>query len=237
MNQKNKYLPFLEHLEELRGRIIRSLAAVVVCALLAYNFSSAVLKFLIQPVGQLVFTSPAEAFLATIQVTIFLALLLAFPFLGYEIWAFAAGALTQSERRYVFIFAPFSLILFLAGVTFGYLVIVPISLKFLLSFSSPALIPMITVSHYISFVGNFVLAFGIVFELPLIVVFLAVIGVASPEFLRQKRKYAIVLIFIVSAVLTPPDWMSQLLMAVPLVILYEIGILLCALVYKEKLNT
>ena len=96
---------------------------------------------------------------------------------------------------------------------------------------------MITVSHYISFVGNFVLAFGIVFELPLIVVFLAIIGVASPEFLRQKRKYAIVLIFIVSAILTPPDWMSQLLMAVPLVVLYEIGILLCALVYKEKLNT
>ncbi len=236
VNAKNRHLSFLEHLEELRSRIIKSLWVVVVCAFVAYGFSSEVLKFLIKPIGHLVFTSPAEAFLATINVTFFLGVLLAFPFVGYEIWAFAAGALTKSERRYVFIFAPVSLILFLAGTIFGYVVIVPISLKFLLSFSSPSLIPLISVSQYISFVGSFVLSFGIVFELPLVVVFLTKIGIASPEFLRQKRKYAIVFIFIISAILTPPDCMSQLLMAIPLVVLYEAGILLCTFVYREKLN-
>ena len=234
MNTGNKHLPFLEHLEELRSRIIKSLLAVTVCAVVAYEFSSDVLRHLIHPVGNLIFTSPPDAFLAIVNVTLFSALLLAFPFLGYQIWAFIATALTPAERRYVFIFAPISLILFLIGALFGYVFIVPISLKFLLSFSRPWLTPMIAVNQYISFVGTFVLSFGIVFELPLMVVFLTKIGIASPEFLRQKRKYAVVFIFIVSAILTPPDCMSQLLMAIPLVILYELGIFLCKMIYPKN---
>lgn len=234
MNTPKKDLSFLGHLEELRVRIIKSLLALTLTSFFSYAFAGQFLKFLIKPVGHLVFTSPAEAFLATISITLWGGVMLASPFILYQFWAFVSEALTDWEKKYVRIFGPLSLILFLAGVIFGYCVIVPISLNFFLSFSTAWLVPMIRVSEYISFLGSFVLAFGVVFELPLILVFLAKIGIASPEFLRQKRRYAIVFIFILSAILTPPDCASQFLMAVPLLVLYELGILLSKITYRPR---
>ena len=234
MNPPQKDLSFLGHLEELRSRLIKSLLAVTATSLFSYAFAGEFLKFLIKPVGQLIFTSPAEGFLATINVTLWGGVILAFPLILYQFWAFVSEALTESERKYVRIFGPLSLILFLAGIAFGYFVMVPISLSFLLSFSSAWLVPMIRASEYLSFVGSFALAFGIVFELPLILVFLTKIGIASPEFLRQKRRYAIVFIFILSAILTPPDCASQFLMAIPLLVLYELGIVLSKVIYRSR---
>ena len=235
MTTPAKDLSFLGHLEALRARILKSLLAVVAASVISYGFAPSFLNFLIRPVGHLVFTSPAEAFLATINVTLWGGVILAFPFILYQFWAFVSEALTESERKYVRTFGPLSLVLFLAGIIFGYFVIVPISLSFLLSFSSTWLVPMIRASEYLSFVGSFVLAFGVVFELPLILVFLTKIGIASPEFLRQKRRYAIVFIFILSAILTPPDCASQFLMAIPLLVLYELGIVLSKMFYRPKL--
>ena len=163
MNAQKKDFSFLGHLEELRSRIIKSLLAVTVTSFFSYAFSGEFLKFLIKPVGHLVFTSPAEAFLATINVTLWGGVILAFPFVLYQFWAFVSEALTESERKYVRIFGPLSLILFLAGIIFGYFAMVPISFSFLLSFSSAWLVPMIRASEYLSFVGSFVLAFGVVF--------------------------------------------------------------------------
>lgn len=234
MNTLQKDLSFLGHLEELRSRILKSLLAVALTSVFSYAYADPLLKFLIKPVGHLVFTSPAEAFLATINVTVWGGVILAFPFILYQFWSFVYEALTESERKYVRIFGPFSLILFLSGIVFGYFVMAPISLRFLLSFSSASLVPMIRASEYLSFVGSFVLAFGVVFELPLILIFLVKIGIASPEFLRQKRRYAIVVIFILSAILTPPDCVSQFLMAVPLLVLYELGILLARIIYRPR---
>ena len=234
MNTPPKDRSFLGHLEELRARIIKSLLAVAVTSSLSYSFSTPFLQFLIRPVGHLVFTSPSEGFLAVVNVTLWGGVIMAMPVILYQFWAFVGEALREAERKYVRIFGPLSLILFLAGIVFGYFVIVPISLNFLLSFQSPQLVPMIRASEYLSFVGSLVLAFGVVFELPLILVFLTKIGIASPEFLRQKRRYAIVFIFILSAILTPPDCASQFLMAIPLLVLYELGVVLSKVIYRPR---
>ena len=155
------------------------------------------------------------------------------PFVFYQIWQFVSVGLTETERRYIVFFVPLSFIFFILGCVFGYWVMLPMMLKFFLSFSSPLMVPMIAVSKYISFVGMTVLSCGFVFEWPLVIVFLTKIGVATPHFLAEKRKYAIVLAFIASAVLTPsPDCFSQIIMAVPLIILYEISILYSKLTYR-----
>ncbi len=237
-----KRLSFLDHLEELRTRIIHSIVILIIAAFVVYLFADKILKFLIAPLGRvegdpqppLVFLAPGEAFASVLILTLWSALVLASPFLLYQIWSFVAEALTQKERRSVVIFGPLSLIFFGAGCAFGYFVVVPISLRFLLSFSWEVMAPMITVSRYLSFVGSVVVSFGIVFELPLILLFLTKIGVATPAFLSQKRKHAVVLIFIVSAILTPPDVFSQLLMAILLISLYELGIFLSKLAHSTK---
>lgn len=239
MNPRSENFPalrsFLSHLDELRSRLIKSLFVFILTSSVCYSFAENFLRSIIKPVRQVVFTSPAEGFVAVVSVTLFLGFVTAAPFIAFQLWAFISEALSVTEKKYVLIFGPLSLFLFFAGIAFGYFLIVPISLGFLLSYSSSWMVPMIRISEYISFIGNFVLAFGIVFELPLVLVFLAKIGIASPEFLRQKRRYAIVFIFILSAILTPPDCASLFLMAIPLVGLYELGIFLAQMVYRERL--
>ena len=167
--------------------------------------------------------------------TLLVGFVIAMPFFLYQVWSFAWEALTDKERRYIMLFGPLSLLFFLGGGLFAYFVIVPIAIKFLLGFSSVYVVPMISIKNYISFIGSFILSFAIVFELPLVLVFLVKIGIATPEFLRQYRRHAIMAILIVSAILTPPDICSQLLMAVPLVVLYELGVIFSLLAYQKKI--
>jgi sec-independent protein translocase protein TatC len=189
---------------------------------------------LIAPAGQLVFTAPADAFSAYMMVGSIMALLIASPYIVYQVWAFVGGALKPAEKKFVLIFAPLSLLFFLSGAAIAYFIAVPRAYKFLMSFSSDYLVPMVTVKNYLGFLGHMILAFGVAFELPLILAFLAKIGIASPEYLRQKRRHAIIIILIVAVILAPPDIMSMLLLAVPLVILYEVGIVFVKFFYKHK---
>jgi len=231
----NKYSStFFDHLEELRQRLFVSLGAWFAASVIFFYFTDAVLAFLVAPIGHLVYTAPAEAFTAHLLLTFLGGFFVALPVILYEVWAFTASGLTEQERKYIRVFGPASFVLFLLGACFSYWILVPISLKFLLSFSTEEIAAMITVYKYISFVGTFVVAGGMVFELPLILLFLAKIGVATPEFLRQKRPYAIVGIFILSAIITPPDVVSQILMGLPLILLYEVGLLAVKWAYKEK---
>ncbi len=218
-------LSFWGHLDELRSRLLKSFIAVVVAACIFYPYVDSFLAFLIKPVGRVVFTSPADAFVVRLIVLISGGVVLALPVIIYQLWQFVATGLKENEKKYIRFFAPASFVLFVVGCVFGYWVIVPVGMKFLLSFSTESIIPMITLPNYISFIVSLVLAFGICFQLPLILMFLAKIGIVTPAFLVQKRKHAIVLILIASAVLTPsPDAVSQILMAGPLLVLYEIGI-------------
>jgi len=234
VSKRIKDLPFLGHLEELRGRIIYSVISVLIASCFFYVFIDKALEIVISPVGRLVFISPSEAFWAHMSVTLLGGVFLALPFLFYQIWAFISVGLTEKERRIAFLFAPFSFILFLSGAAFTYFVALPLFLKFLLSFSSDQIIPMITVQRYISFAGSLCFGFGAVFEMPLVIVFLTKIGVATPDFFISKRKHAVVVIFILAAFLTPPDCASQLLMAVPLLLLFEVSVFLSKLTYKSK---
>lgn len=219
-------LSFWGHLDELRSRLIKSFLAIIIAACAFYPFVDPFLAFLIRPVGKVVFTSPADAFVIRLMLLICGGVVLALPVIVYQLWQFVAAGLKENEKKYIFFFAPASFILFIAGCIFGYWIIIPVGMKFLLSFSTDFIVPMITLPNYISFIMTLVLAFGVCFQLPLVLMFLAKIGIVTPAFLVQKRKHAIVLILIVSAVLTPsPDAVSQILMAGPLLVLYELGVI------------
>ena len=235
MERNPNNLSFLEHLDELRGRLIKSCLAVVITTGIFYFFLDQTLTFMIKPVGKVVFTSPFDAFMARLTLLFFGGLFLALPYVIYQIWQFVAEGLSEEEKKYIRIFAPASFILFALGLLFAYLIVIPTTIRFLLSYASEQIIPMITVKSYISFIGTFMLSFGVIFELPLIILFLTKIGIATPAFLVQKRRHAIVLIFIVSAILTPPDVISQLMMAIPLVVLYELGVIFSKLTYKNEI--
>ncbi|OGX27611.1 MAG: twin arginine-targeting protein translocase TatC [Omnitrophica WOR_2 bacterium RIFCSPHIGHO2_01_FULL_52_10] len=218
-------LSFWGHLDELRSRLLKSFIAVVVAACFFYPFVDRFLAFLIRPVGKVVFTSPADAFVVRLMLLICGGVVLALPVIVYQLWQFVAAGLKENEKKYVRFFAPASFVLFVAGCIFGYWVIIPVGMKFLLSFATESIVPMITLPNYISFIVTLVLAFGLCFQLPLVLMFLARIGIVTPAFLVQKRKHAIVLILIASAILTPsPDAISQILMAGPLLVLYELGV-------------
>ena len=234
MNKTSSALSFFDHLDELRSRIIKSFFAFLIGSFIFYNFTDYWLIFLIKPIGKVFFISPSDAFAAKFSLTFLGGFFISLPIILYQIWKFIYSGLNQKEKNFVLIYAPLSFLFFILGVLFGYFIMIPISLQFFLSFSSDMMVPMITIDKYISFIMTFVVGFGVTFELPLILVFLARIGIASPAFLREKRRYAIVLILIVSAILTPPDVMSQLLMAAPLLLLYEISIFACALTYRSR---
>jgi len=225
---------FFKHIEELRSRLIKSAGAFVLAFCLCYNFIGKLLPKIIAPAGHLIFTTPGEAFSAYMTIGFIMALFVSSPFICYQIWAFVGGALKPSEKKFVLIFAPLSLLFFLSGGAFAYFLAVPRAYKFLMSFSSEYLIPMVTVKNYLGFLGHMIIAFGVAFELPLILAFLAKIGIASPEYLRQMRRHAIMIILIVAALLAPPDIMSMFLLAVPLMLLYEVGILFTGFFYKHK---
>jgi len=234
MSKRADDLSLLEHVKELRVRLIKSVVAIILATCVVYAFIDPILEFVIRPVGRLIFTSVADAFVARIILSLLGGVLVSLPYTLFHIWQFVSVGLKDHEKKYIILFAPTSFLLFICGVLFGYFVMIPIALNFLLSFATESMVPMITIKNYISFVGMLILAFGTVFELPLILLFLTKIGIATPEFLIQKRKHAVVLMLIVSALITPPDIITQLMMAGPLIVLYEIGILVSKFAYQKN---
>lgn len=226
-------LPLIEHLQELKARLIKAVIFLLAGAAAAYFFVEPIKEHLIRPVGRLVFIAPQGAFLANIKIALFGGVFLASPFIIFQVWQFIRSALKGTEKRYIMAFAPFSFLLFILGASFGYFVIVPLGMKFLLSFATDTVKPMISVTRYISFLAVLTLAFGVIFELPLASLLLTKLRMVTPQFLSSKRKYAVVLIFIFAAILTPPDVVTQCLMAVPLLVLYEVGIIFSRLAYKR----
>jgi len=234
---REKRLTFFQHLEELRSRIIKSLIFVIVVSCILFNLTDKILLNIVRPVGSLIFIEPAEAFIANIKIAFWGGLFLSSPFILYQIWQFLLSGLNTNERRYVFIFGPLSFIFFMLGAGFGYFIIVPIGIKFLLSFSTDFIAPAISLGRYVSFVGVLTFAFGAIFEIPLVILFLARLGIVTPAFLSTKRRHAVVIIFILAAILTPPDVITQCLMAGPLMILYELSVFFSKLACKRSIAT
>jgi len=233
-------LTFTSHLEELRRRIIISIIAVALGFLVSYFFAEQIFSVLVRPLKEelppdslLIFTGLPEAFFAYLKLSLFAGIFLASPVILWEIWCFVAPGLYDREKRYVYPFVTFSTLFFVAGALFGYFAVFPISFKFLIGYGSELVKPLPSIKEYLSFSCRMLLAFGIIFELPLFVLFLAKIGIVNDKMLRSKRKFAILGVFIVAAILTPPDAVSQVLMALPLIVLYEISILVAKFFGKK----
>ena len=232
-------MPFLEHLGELRTRIVRALAALLVGTVIALPFSEKIVDFLARPVTKLgyklVFTAPAEAFWVQMKVGLIVGLFIAAPGILYQVWAFIAPGLHEHEKKYAGPFVVIGSLLFILGGAFSLFVVTPYAIAFLLSYARESLTPMITLENHIDFLLKFTLAFGAVFELPLAITLLARMGLVTAKQLAKNRKYAILGAFIAGAILTPtPDAFNQTLMAGPLIILYEVGILSARLFGRRR---
>jgi sec-independent protein translocase protein TatC len=227
-------MTFLAHLEELRRRILWMVISVIVLTIGAYIYAEELIRFFSRPIEELVFIKPFEAFLVKIKVALFAGGLLSIPIILYQVWSFAANGLTRKEKKIILVYFPLSILLFFAGALFANQLIVPIGMQFFLSQSMAGLTAMISISAYFSFLFWMLLVFGIMFELPLVVFFLAQFGLLHPDVLKKQRRLVIVLLFVVAAFLTPPDLVSQILLAVPLWLLLEISIFIAGFVYPRK---
>jgi len=227
--EKNIYaMSFVDHLEELRWRLFKAILAVVIMALIAFYFSDELFKLLIIPLGdvKLHVTEVTGSFYAYLKVSFFAGIFGALPIVFYQLWMFISPGLYKQEKKVVIPLVTISSLLFLIGAAFCYFVVLPLALNFLIGFSGDILNPIITVGSYISFTGLLLIAFGFAFELPIVAYFLGRVGLISSSFLAKGRRYAIVAILILGAVITPPDVFTQVLLAIPIYLLYEISIIL-----------
>jgi len=232
-------MPFLEHLGELRVRIMRALIALLVGTLIGLPFSQYLIDWLARPITklgyELVFTAPAEAFWVQMKVGIIAGLFIAAPGILWQVWGFVSPGLHTHEKKYAAPFVMIGSLLFLIGGAFSLFVVTPYALSFLLGYARPGLKPMITIENHIDFLLKFTLAFGAVFELPLIITLASRMGLVTAKTLAKNRKYAILGAFVIGAVLTPtPDAFNQALMAGPLILLYEVGIICARLFGRRK---
>ena len=234
-------MSIMGHLNELRRRLFRIVIIVILGFVAFYGVSEALYGFLSAPLqacmpegSKLIYTSPQGAFFTYMKVALVASLFGTSPFSFYQIWAFIAPGLYREEKRAVLPLAFFSSIFFLSGAAFCFFLVFPIAFKFFMGFATETIVPMISVEEYLSFALKLLIAFGLVFEMPLFAYFLSRFGILTPEFMRRTRRYAILLIFIVAAILTPPDVFSQCLMALPMLLLYEVSIYVSAVAYKKK---
>jgi len=229
-------VPLTSHLGEIRYRLVRIIIFLSILFVICFSLSESILDIIREPIRgfNLIFISPTEAFFAHLKLGFFSALALCIPFILYHLWEFISPGLKNKEKKHTLPFVISSTFSFIFGALFAYYLILPLGLRFLLTYKTKALTPNITIGYYISFTFRLILVFGIIFELPLIILFLTKIGIIKPSMLTKNRKYAILLIFVVSAILTPPDVITQMLMAVPLILLYEVSVIVCRMVYGQK---
>jgi sec-independent protein translocase protein TatC len=253
----NDKLPFTAHLVELRRRILVFVIALFVGFAACFHYSESIFRFLMLPIRtdmvfkavypfvsfvpkesaltSLVFLAPAEAFWAHLKIAMVSGLMLSIPVLFLQIWRFVSPGLLEKEKKYAFPFVSVGSMLFMIGASFCFFIVLPFAMGFLLTYKTASLTPMISVNKYIDFCLKFLLAFGIIFELPVVIVFLTRLGIVTPRMLSKNRKYAVLLAFVIAALLTPtPDAFNQTLMAVPIIFLYEGGIIASRLFTRRK---
>ncbi len=239
---EDKNMSLQGHLKELRRRLLVSGLAVLAFSVLTFAFfGDRLYEMLLAPLRAMdvpvIATRVTEAFLTKIKISFIGGFIIAFPVVAHQVLGFILPGLTRGEKRVVYVFLPLSVLLFGAGLAFAGLAVFPLALKFLLLVAGDTLAPMISVREYLSFVLAFFIPFGLVFQLPLATYLLAVAGMITPSFLARRRKYALLFILVLAAVLTPgPDVVTQLMMAGPMLVLYEVSIMIAWLVQKARLR-
>jgi len=230
----------VEHLQDLRKTLIISISAWLVLTSVAFFvYQDRIFDFLTLPLQEmdlkLVIMTPFEGFMAKFKAASFAGLIAALPIILWEVWRFVLPALKTKEKIYLLVIVPISLVFFISGMAFSYYYVLGVALNFLIMTAGSGFIPMLGASKYLGFVISMLLPFGVVFQLPLASLFLTRIGLITHKTMSQKRKYAIVLIFVMAAVLTPtPDIVTQSIMALPMILLYEISIIISWLFRKRK---
>ncbi|MBI2329399.1 MAG: twin-arginine translocase subunit TatC [Chloroflexi bacterium] len=238
MNDDEKKLPLLGHLIELRKRLIRSVIAVVITATISFIFARQIFDILITPAPQdinLVYIEMTEMLGTYMRVTMVSGIILAMPYLTYQLIMFVAPALTPKEKRYVYLILPWIALMFVAGVVFAYFILIPRLTEFLLTWPGGIATPQPRIGNYINIVTRLLLMVGLVFEMPVVITFLARIGIVKSKWLADKRRAAIIVAFILAAIITPTiDPINQSLVAAPLIVLYEMSIWLARLVQRKE---
>lgn len=234
------HMTFTDHLRELRKRLINSIWALLIFTTIAYNYSTEIFDFVRAPIakylttGGLVYTAPMDKLIAHFKISFVVGIIFSCPFWLYQLWKFIAPGLYQKEKKYAFSFIAFGSSLFLSGVAFAYFVALPMTFDFLFTFGGDKDKPMITIDQYMDFFSQFSLMFGVSFELPLILSLLAMLGVVNQRFLIDKGRYAVLILAVLAAIITPPDVMSMGVMLVPMIALYYIGVIMVGFVQKKK---
>ncbi len=259
-SQQNEKMPLTEHLGDLRKRIITSLVALLLTFVITFNFSEEIFKGLMFPLKnnisfslkspvvkivpqeklpsnmKLYFFRITEAFWVNIKIAFVAGLMLALPVIFHQLWKFISPGLLPKEKKYVLPFIAAASGLFLLGAAFCFFIVLPFAINFLLTYKvGDFLMPWLSVGEYADFCLKFILAFGVIFELPIAIIFATRMGIVTPKALAKNRKYAILAAFIIAAILTPtPDMFNQILMAIPIIILYETGILISRIFIRKK---
>ncbi len=238
---KQGEMGLLDHLEELRTRLFKAIIAAFIGMLACLAFSKQIFDWLMQPLYQylpenssMIYTAPHGAFFAYLKVAFVSGIFLTSPYIFYQIWLFVKPGLYAHERKYLIPISFCSAVLFVGGALFGYFIIFPYAYKFFMGFANVHITPMIVMKEGFSFALRLLIAFGVVFELPLVIFFLARLGLVTPKTLRKKRKYALLFAFMLSAMLTPPDVFTQAFMAGPLIVLYEVGVIVAVFFGKKE---
>ncbi len=242
LNPEQDNMTLIDHLRELRTCIVRSGYSVFVGMCLCWGISDRIFELIRKPIvpylqgGGLVFTAPMDKFMAHIKISLVMGIILSAPFWLYQLWKFISPALYKSEKKMAIGFVTAGTIQFLIGASFCYFIVLPAAFRFLMEFGGTVDKPMITISQYLDFFSQTIIVFGLAFEVPVVITFLGLIGLISQKFLKEKRRYAIVINAVVAAIATPPDFISMILLLVPLLIMYEISVFLVGIFEKRKIE-
>ncbi len=229
-------LTIVGHLSELRKRIIIVILAIVIGSITCYSYVDQIVTLIIQPAQDLnfIYLNPADLFLAYVKVSIISGIILASPVIFYQVWRFAVPGVAWKQRLAIILVICMSLFFFVAGATFAYTVIIPFTLAFFTQIARDEVAPLFSFSSYAGFIGSLVLSFGLAFQLPILIMLLTQVNLLNPRVLKKFRKYFILIILIVAAILTPPDVISQCLLAIPMIFLFELSVLISSMIYRRK---
>lgn len=235
--ETNKKQPFLSHLAELRKRLFIIFFAVLTATCVSYYFVQMLIEDVLSLAGgkiDFIYISPPELFLAYIKLALVAGIAVSFPVIAYQIYGFLRPGLEKRERRYVLISIVGGTLFFVAGVVFSYIVVLPMVLSFFINMRVETVEPVMSVGNYIGFISTSLLSFGLVFEMPMLVLLLSQFGLVTSEFLQKNTKYIVFGIVVVAAIITPPDVISQILLVGPMLVLFEISVLLAKLTERGR---
>lgn len=233
---EDRQLTLVEHLSELRKRIIVIFLAIIVGSIISYSFIGKIVDILVRPASKLefIYLSPPELFLAYIKISVISGLIISSPIILMQIWLFIKPGLNKKERKYLSLALGMGIVFFLIGVIFAYFTMVPITIAFFTQVSRDNIAPLFSFDSYLTFISTLLLSSGLIFELPMLIILLTQLRLVRATRLIKYRKYVVLIIFIIAAIITPPDVISQILLGLPMVFLYELSIWISKMIEKRR---